>query len=68
MTSLMYADAVWDRVGNENDELSFSVGDVIEILDMSDDTWWQGNVREKSGWFPSAFVRVSTKQNVLVHV
>ena len=64
----MYADAVWDRVGNENDELSFSVGDVIEILDMSDDTWWQGNVREESGWFPSAFVRVSTKQNVLVHV
>jgi hypothetical protein len=59
VTSLMYADAVWDRVGLESDELSFRVGDVIEILDMSDDTWWQGNVKEKCGWFPSAFVRVS---------
>ena len=59
VTSLMYADAVWDRVGLESDELSFRVGDVIEILDMSDDTWWQGNVQEKCGWFPSTFVRVS---------
>ena len=65
VTSLMYADAVWDRVGLESDELSFRVGDVIEILDMSDDTWWQGNVQEKSGWFPSAFVRVSEYQGTV---
>lgn len=58
-TPLMYADAVWDRVALETDELSFRVGDVIEILDMTDDTWWQGSVRERSGWFPSSFVRVS---------
>ena len=69
VTSLMYADAVWDRVGIDGDDLSFRVGDVIEILDMSDDTWWQGNVREKSGWFPSAFVRVSGKLYVReIHV
>ena len=60
----MYADAVWDRVGMENDELSFRVGDVIEILDMTDDTWWQGSVKESSGWFPSAFVRVSVYVSV----
>ena len=58
-TSLMYADAVWDRVALEDDELSFDVGDVIEILDMSDDIWWHGSVGEKSGWFPASFVRVS---------
>ena len=32
---------------------------------MSDDTWWQGNVQEKSGWFPSAFVRVSEYQGTV---
>ena len=58
-TSLMYADAVWDRVALESDELSFRVGEVIEILDMTDDMWWQGSVRDRSGWFPSSFVRVS---------
>ena len=58
-TSLMYADVVWDRVALESDELSFRVGEVIEILDMTDDMWWQGSVRDRSGWFPSSFVRVS---------
>lgn len=58
-TALMYADAVWDRVALDNDELSFRVGDAIEILDMTDDVWWHGSVGTSSGWFPSSFVRVS---------
>lgn len=58
-TSLMYADAVWDRVALEDDELSFSVGDAIEILDMTDDVWWYGSVDSANGWFPASFVRVS---------
>ena len=57
-TQLMYADAVWDRVTVEDDELSFKVGDVIEILDMTDDKWWHGSVGESTGWFPANFVRV----------
>lgn len=66
----MYADAVWDRTAQEADELSFRVGDVIEILDMTEDLWWLGSVKEQvkeqdstkelSGWFPASFVRVST--------
>ena len=55
----MCADAVWDRDSQETDELSFRVGDVIEILDMSDDVWWQGSANDKMGWFPASFVRVS---------
>jgi len=55
----MYADAVWDRVALEDDELSFSVGDAIEILDMTDDVWWYGSVQCFNGWFPASFVRVS---------
>ncbi len=56
----MYADAVWDRVAiGSTDELSFRAGDVIEILDMTDDVWWHGSVGESSGWFLASFVRVS---------
>ena len=58
-TSLMYADAVWDRLALEDDELSFGVGDAIEILDMTDDVWWYGSVDASNGWFPASFVRVS---------
>ena len=58
-TPLMYADAVWDREARDHDELSFRVGDVIEILDMTDDVWWHGSVGKANGWFPASFVRVS---------
>ena len=54
----MYADAVWDRDAQDSDEISFEVDDVIEILDMSDDVWWQGSVHGTVGWFPASFVRV----------
>ena len=64
-TSLMYADAVWDRVALDSDELSFRVGDVVEILDMTDDVWWHGSVSESSGWFPASFVRVSPASRLL---
>lgn len=57
-TPLVYADAVWDRDAQDSDEISFEVGDVIEILDMTDDVWWQGSVHDTVGWFPASFVRV----------
>lgn len=55
----MCADAVWDHDAQDGDELAFRVGDVIEILDMTDDVWWQGSVQSAIGWFPASFVRVS---------
>ena len=58
-TALMYADAVWDRDALDSDELSFRVGDVIEVLDMTDDVWWHGSVRETSGWFPAVYSRLA---------
>ena len=48
----------------EPDELGFRVGEVIEILDMTDDQWWHGSVGDASGWFPSSFVRVSQITNI----
>ena len=57
-TPLMYADAVWDHDARDSDEISFEVGDVIEILDMTDDVWWQGSVRDTVGWLQASFVRV----------
>ena len=57
-TSLIHGDAVWDRVALDADELSFRVGDEVEVLDMTDDVWWYGSVEDVVGWFPASFVRV----------
>ncbi|XP_060888701.1 rho guanine nucleotide exchange factor 7b isoform X2 [Labrus mixtus] len=39
------------------DELSFSKGDIISVSRQEDGGWWEGSVNGKSGWFPSNYVR-----------
>ena len=47
--------ALYDFTVEEDDELGFSSGDVIEVLDRSDATWWKGRLRGKSGLFPANY-------------
>ena len=56
---LVRADALMDRDPMDDDELGFSVNDVIAVLDMTDDDWWQGMLDDRTGWFPASWVRVS---------
>ncbi|XP_074520334.1 rho guanine nucleotide exchange factor 7-like isoform X2 [Halichoeres trimaculatus] len=39
------------------DELSFSKGDIISVSRQEDGGWWEGSINGKSGWFPSNYVR-----------
>ena len=55
----VYAKALWDHVTLDPVELGFHAGDVIEVKDMLDKTWWWGRLEDREGWFPSAFVAVS---------
>ncbi|RZF36247.1 hypothetical protein LSTR_LSTR016313, partial [Laodelphax striatellus] len=54
---VILAEAVWDHVAMETEELAFRAGDVIEVLDTLDRDWWWGARHDQVGWFPSAFVR-----------
>ncbi|XP_029506779.1 growth factor receptor-bound protein 2-like [Oncorhynchus nerka] len=47
--------AVYDFTAEEGDELGFRAGDVIDILDHSDPSWWKGRLRGKSGLFPANY-------------
>uniref|UniRef100_A0A674N6A7 Rac/Cdc42 guanine nucleotide exchange factor 6 n=1 Tax=Takifugu rubripes TaxID=31033 RepID=A0A674N6A7_TAKRU len=42
---------------NNEDELSFSKGDVIVVTRQEDGGWWEGTLNGKTGWFPSNYVR-----------
>ena len=35
---------------------SFREDDVIEIISMEDEVWWQGKLRGKVGLFPASYV------------
>ena len=54
-----FAEALWDHVTMDPEELSFSAGDIITIISWTDTDWWWGQVGDRIGWFPAPFVRVS---------
>lgn len=39
------------------DELSFSKGDIICVTRQEEGGWWEGSLKGKTGWFPSNYVR-----------
>ncbi|XP_070538130.1 uncharacterized protein [Ptychodera flava] len=63
---LTYAEALWDHVTMDEDELAFKAGDVIEVTDMLDKDWWWGRMQDRQGWFPAVFVRLRVNQGETV--
>ncbi|XP_051571906.1 GRB2-related adaptor protein 2-like isoform X2 [Myxocyprinus asiaticus] len=47
--------AMHDFTAEEDDELGFNAGDIIEVLDCSDASWWKGRLRGRTGLFPANF-------------
>ncbi|KAF8907367.1 hypothetical protein CPB84DRAFT_1769032, partial [Gymnopilus junonius] len=52
------AKAIWgyneDR--REPNDLTFAAGDVIEVIDDRDSSWWKGSIYGSEGLFPSTYV------------
>lgn len=42
---------------NNEDELTFSKGDIISVTRQEDGGWWEGMLNGRTGWFPSNYVR-----------
>ncbi|KZT06113.1 SH3-domain-containing protein [Laetiporus sulphureus 93-53] len=52
------ARAVWayNEDGQEPNDLSFSAGEIVEIVDETNADWWTGSCRGRQGLFPSNHV------------
>lgn len=59
-----FAEALWDHVTMDPEELSFQAGDIITVLTMTSCDWWFGQVGDLVGWFPAPFVRVRISQTL----
>nr|XP_046226595.1 uncharacterized protein arhgef4 isoform X2 [Scatophagus argus] len=61
--SVVYAEALWDHVTMDDQELGFKAGDVIEVVDATNKEWWWGRIMDSEGWFPASFVRLRVNQD-----
>nr|CUU97407.1 hypothetical transcript [Hymenolepis microstoma] len=50
------ARAQFDFEAAEDNEISFKEGDIITLIDISDQNWWKGRIRGTEGLFPAQFV------------
>uniref|UniRef100_A0A672JCR5 SH3 domain-containing protein n=1 Tax=Salarias fasciatus TaxID=181472 RepID=A0A672JCR5_SALFA len=50
--------AAFDYEGEEEDELTFSQGDVIALLELLDGDWGRGRIHGREGIFPLGFTEV----------
>lgn len=52
--------AMYDYTANNEDELNFSKGQLINVLNKDDPDWWQGEINGVTGLFPSNYVKMTT--------
>nr|XP_033795672.1 intersectin-2 isoform X2 [Geotrypetes seraphini] len=52
--------AMYDYTANNEDELSFTKGQLINVINKDDPDWWQGEIGGITGLFPSNYVKMTT--------
>lgn len=50
--------ALYDFAAQKSDELSFHVGDVVELLEKVNDNWLRGQNVNSKGIFPKDYIRI----------
>lgn len=53
---ILWVRALYDFDAVEHDELGFRSGDIVEVLDSSNPSWWKGRLRGELGLFPANYV------------
>jgi len=52
------AEVLFDFSGADSDELNMKEGDIVEIVDKSDQAWWEGKLNGHTGLFPANYVKL----------
>jgi len=48
--------AMYDFTPQEPGELEFRRGNIITVVDKTDDNWWEGEIGNRRGYFPATYV------------
>lgn len=55
--------AIYDYKAANGDEMSFSKGQVISVLDKNNPDWWKGELNGATGLFPTNYVKLATSDS-----
>ncbi|KAM4602595.1 intersectin-2b [Polymixia lowei] len=55
--------AMYDYTAANGDEMSFSKGQLINVMDKNDPDWWKGEVNGVTGLFPTNYVKMTTTES-----
>ena len=58
------AKVIFEYNALEEDELTMAVGDIVKIIDQSDEGWWEGELNGKCGMFPENFVEIIDEEPI----
>uniref|UniRef100_A0A183CDS0 Intersectin-1 n=1 Tax=Globodera pallida TaxID=36090 RepID=A0A183CDS0_GLOPA len=60
---VVFAVAAFDYTAQHDDELTFKLGDIVEVVDRSDSLWWKGRKKgqpeQRPLLFPANFVQIN---------
>lgn len=59
ISTVEFGTALYEFTGSASDELSFTKGDKIEIIEVISDDWLRGRMGSREGMFPRTFVQLS---------
>ena len=51
---------MYDYIAQNDDELAFGKGQIINVLSKEDPDWWKGELNGSVGLFPSNYVKLTT--------
>uniref|UniRef100_G3UEU2 Intersectin-1 n=1 Tax=Loxodonta africana TaxID=9785 RepID=G3UEU2_LOXAF len=60
LTAVCQVIGMYDYTAQNDDELAFSKGQIINVLNKEDPDWWKGEVSGQVGLFPSNYVKLTT--------
>ncbi|XP_058485779.1 intersectin-2b isoform X2 [Solea solea] len=52
--------AIYDYAAANEDEMSFSKGQLINVFDKNDPDWWKGEINGVTGLFPTNYIKMTT--------
>lgn len=58
----LFCIALYDYKSLQEQDLQFSAGEIIQVLDQDKSGWWLGRLGDKTGYFPSNYVQIEEVQ------